>query len=379
MALNVMLWEMYFVLLAFAVLAIRNKRISIDRTGVLLFLFTVSYMLFYGINEGFASIGVFRVTIVFIAYLLGYSFYTSASFKQLSFLLILMTVAMAAHSIINMFYNGILYGSAVFYSGITKDIWSGEISSATGQAAYYFMISGTLGYVVSGKGEKGKRLLLLAVYIVVAIHNILLGGRTILVLSAISLIVAIGYILTKSRNRMKAISVALICVAVAILVYFLYSLNLFGIKTMFESSYFYYRFFVISDFGFESDRMARRMTYIANMLKYPLGGNHIRKDLGVGYAHDLWLDIFDDAGLITFILLLFYTILTVYRLLKFLKKSKNENVNILLSGIQLALLASFFTEPILNGCPSVLFMYCFFDGIISKMLKAKVAFHDIQE
>jgi hypothetical protein len=304
--------------------------------------------------------------------MIGYCVYDEPSSQRIKSMLLLMAAAMAAHSILNMVYNITQSGISVFYSGRTVDFWSGSISSATGQAAYYFMIAGCLGYIVCGSGEMKSRMWMLGIYAVALIHNLLLGGRTFLVLSLTSLIVGIVFSAVKSKNKRKLLTICIVSASIIGLIVLAYMLNWFGLRDFFQSSFFYYRFFITDSFSLESERMERRFLYLKNMFRYPFGGNNIRRYLGVGYAHDLWLDVYDDAGMIAFILLLVSTILSVRRAITLVRENQDENMTLLSLGLYVTLLASFLVEPILAGCPIVLVVYFLMDGLLSTYIDRKI-------
>lgn len=105
------------------------------------------------------------------------------------------------------------------------------------------------------------------------------------------------------------------------------------------------------------------------MLHYPFGGNNINKGLGVGYAHDLWLDVYDTVGVIPFVLICAYSIISMRRCLCFIRYSKDTNINLLVCCVYISLFVSFFVEPIMDACPMVFAVYCFIDGMLSRYMK----------
>ena len=90
--------------------------------------------------------------------------------------------------------------------------------------------------------------------------------------------------------------------AVAIAVYIRYQDT---ITRMFESTYLFHRISYANiaqsqdlfSFFKSSDRGNVRDQYIALMFDYPWGGRKVLSTVGF-YAHELWLDVFDSAGII---------------------------------------------------------------------------------
>ena len=205
------------------------------------------------------------------------------------------------------------------------------------------------------------------------IHDVLIGGRTFIALLLVAIVATIGFQILGGKKRLKALIVyLLILIIIAGVGIVLFQNNYFGFRKMFESSYMYRRFF--ADYSQrrigDTDRWDRKIVYLRYLLKYPFGGNHISKDLNVGYAHDLWLDTFDDAGLLTLLCLLAYTISSAFRFIKYAKEySSSFEEKVLFFLFPVVLMAAFFVEPILRGCPMVFFMYCFMDGMICRNIR----------
>ena len=102
------------------------------------------------------------------------------------------------------------------------------------------------------------------------------------------------------------------------------------------------------------------------------GGNHIRIDNGVGYAHDLWLDIYDAAGIIPFIIIFVYTLRAWIRAFSMLNDKKIESgFKVIFGSYTLVVSAYFFIEPIMYGAPLVLFSFCIIDGLVASYLTQK--------
>lgn len=115
----------------------------------------------------------------------------------------------------------------------------------------------------------------------------------------------------------------------------------------------------------KTGRWDRKAIYISNLFTYPFGGNHLRDEMGVGYAHDIWLDTFDDAGVLTMLLMLVYTIGATFRFFRYAKYNSEGVVEkITFYSFPVVIMLAFFVEPIMSGAPMVFFMYCFMDGLV---------------
>lgn len=107
---------------------------------------------------------------------------------------------------------------------------------------------------------------------------------------------------------------------------------------------------------------------IALMFDYPWGGRKALSKVGF-YAHELWLDVFDSAGIIPFVLIWIVTIQITFSNLKYIlnKKVPIEN-RVLITGITASVTVQFFFEPVLTGCRALLFSYLLICGIIRSQL-----------
>lgn len=371
-AMNIFQYGTYLVFLLFAAVVIVDRKMKIDQTGLLLLLFAITYVIFCGINGESYSNSLFRIVIFPLAYMIGLSLYKEATEKKIRNIILFIAVSMAMRPMVNFAYNLILEGEKAFKSGESVDIGTGVVSAATGQAAYYFFLIGTLAYVFFALKEKKLRFAMFVLYIVSLIHDIALGGRTFILLTVISLVVGLIYSLYSSKEKSPVYKAVLIIALLLFAVYVLFTFNVFGLRDFYESSYMYFRLYSIYSISFlETSRIDRKLVYISNMFKYPFGGNNIRRNLGVGYAHELWLDVFDDAGWIPYLLLCIYTLVSIFRWLRLAKGLKDRSIGVLVIGLLAVLLTAFFLEPILAGCPTVFAMYCIVDGVISSHLNYK--------
>ena len=144
---------------------------------------------------------------------------------------------------------------------------------------------------------------------------------------------------------------------------FLYNLNLFNLKASFEGTMLFQR---MATTNLQNDsRIDSWGTVLSGLFKYPLGGKG--PDLRAGYAHNLWLDVGYEGGLIPFILLLSFTIVSLYAVYRFLKTDHP----VYFKGITISLLTAlgiiFFLEPVLQGITVLFMFYCFLVGVIFKV------------
>ena len=102
------------------------------------------------------------------------------------------------------------------------------------------------------------------------------------------------------------------------------------------------------------------------MLDYPFGGGVMRTEIG-GYAHELYLDIYSDVGIIGYILVVAVMIIFAINVFKLIKSDKlSLETKGLLLCVFLGTNIVFFLEPIIQGSPWLFCIYCFLNGVILK-------------
>lgn len=83
------------------------------------------------------------------------------------------------------------------------------------------------------------------------------------------------------------------------------------------------------------------------------------------YAHNMWLDVGKQTGIIPCALLVTFFIINLKNLYKLIKNNEvSNNLKVLLIGVYTAVLLNLFVEPILQGEPLFFIMFCVIMGMI---------------
>ena len=86
---------------------------------------------------------------------------------------------------------------------------------------------------------------------------------------------------------------------------------------------------------------------------------------GLNYAHNVWLDLANAAGVIPFVALVGYTILSFFDLIKLLKSAYvSQGIKYAASGIYLAFVLYYMIEPALEANILYLIPWIYINGII---------------
>ncbi|PGU90689.1 hypothetical protein COD71_21335 [Bacillus cereus] len=111
-----------------------------------------------------------------------------------------------------------------------------------------------------------------------------------------------------------------------------------------------------SDPRFETWKEALRGLFIN-----PTGGR--KTSLSLNYAHNMWLDVGYDVGMLSFCLLCLVTFLALLTLRNFVKSSQPVLLKALIVGLYTAMFLTFMVEPIFQGWFTYFTIFCFIFGL----------------
>lgn len=295
---------------------------------------------------------------------------------------LLLSGGMASHVLLNFAYEISRYGMGILTNSRHIDIWSKTYSTATGVMVNASMAVGLLFYFLFLESRKTFKIIGLTILILITIYDIALGGRTYLFLLIIAFILSfvLRMILTQdfAGGVIFLLRLAVITAFVCGIIVIVFYAEGDKLSDFFENSYFYHRFFRegADQNMFETPRTERKIFFLKNMFQYLWGGNNLMNQCG-GRSHELWLDTFDQAGILPYLLIVIYTFASIKRMLKVVFCSKfNCNYRVALGAVWFCMLAQFFMEPVLIGAPILVFSYCMIDGMICNLLTNKIPVND---
>lgn len=266
------------------------------------------------------------------------------------------------HYLLNFFTN---YGDALGRN--TNDVWTGVVMAATGQATLACLMLGLSVAMVFLPPKRGLRGVSIVCILCMLSYNLVLAGRTMIVILMVLLVVSVLYMhkTLKSASQWIKLALGLLFALMVAVVLFMYDVG--GIQGyIFESNLFDRFGFSLESFTSDSSRATSKLAYLANAYKYPLGGLNMRAEFG--YAHDLLLDAYDEYGvaaLMLLVLILGSGIRSLYKLLK--HTSYGKEFKLALLCVYVSMLLEFCAEPILAGMPWLFSCYCLVNGCISGM------------
>ena len=369
--LNVINRYFYFVIAAVLVLLLMpNAKVRLNRSAFLLVAVSMCTLLFDP-NTQDRVLDMVKPFAYPLCYVLGTSVFTyrkgapvdlQKEEKNISTAICVIAGGPLLRFILNMITN---WGST---NRNVIDFWTKSEMAATGQAALACMaIAVAVAFLFSKAGNQ-KKIIGAAILLAIITYNLILAGRTIFVLILLIMMVAILYrCITEKIKIGKAVTIILVVLLVLVL---LYNNNVFGIKTTVESSNFYLRFYgdKYSQELDEDSRLEYKLAYLSHFLDYPWGGYRIYDALGHS-AHDLYLDLYSEAGVFAFIAIIAYIISSLSRMVKCLRSPRfTSPTKLLILCVYIACNIQFWLEPITRGMPWLLAAYCFIDGTITYLL-----------
>lgn len=362
---NMFAKHFYFIFAAFAISLFVFRDTKLNGTLFVLLIFSLSYIIFY---DFFSSgiMGMLRRLGFPMCYFVGYNFILRDSSviedeTKPEYNMIFPIMAMPLGAVVHFFINYLLNRGSEERNNI--DVWTNEIMSATGQGALAILGIGVFVALIFSNYKKIVKILAVIGLTLILLYNLVLAGRTILIITIGLLLIGCAYKLRHSNSEKKT-KILFAVIALVLLAIIAYSNNWFGLRDIITDSNLFKRF--EEENIKEDQRGSLKMQYLKNLFLFPWGGGRLNDFVG-GYAHDLFLDAYSDAGIITVVFLLAFVIASIAQTVKFvLKTTASYNIKLMVICVNIAALACFLVEPIMQGMAWMFSSYCFIQGVVAK-------------
>ena len=377
-SMNFMNRYFYFIFIAFILFFFfNNKSISITPTFFLLLSLSILFIIF-DTEVVKTTNDVIRQFIYPLSYILGLNCIKPKTYgiensknntEKLFFIFCVITsLGLLIHIILNLYMNWDSTDRNVI------DYWVKVESSATCNAALFCFGIGCLPAFFLNKTDKLLKIFSIVSLCVFVLFSLLLAGRTFFILFSITFICVFIYFIFSIEKKSKALKVFLIVSLIILLLVILYQNNVFNLKTVFEESNFYDRFFGDnSDVELDEDgRLKKKALYFTLMDDYFWGGGKLRQAAKTAYAHELYLDTYSRAGFIPYIMMVIFVFGRTFNALKLIKSKKlSLFTNCLIMGLFISINIEFLIEPIVEGVPWLLPTFCILCGMVDYMASCK--------
>ncbi len=368
-ALNFYNYYSYFLFISFILLLmIPSLKIRVNTSSFFLLLLGFSMLLFDPYSQR-SLFGMLRALTYVFSYTLGFSFIRSGQtyekkgtqFKQ-------MLTCVVGGTFLYYLLN--LTASIGRGNRNISDIWwSTDVSFAATRMACLACMATAVSVAIFFAYTKFRwKIAAFGLAALIIVYNFwVLAGRTLPLLMLCVIIVAFCFRCHEDKN--KTLRNILLAILFVILLVVAFNFNFLGMKTAFEHSSFYDRFFGKFSMDINYDkRTSVKLWYLRHMVDYRSGGSVMSAVRGV-YAHDLYLDSYNLAGPLALFGVVCYIIASLSRLKKVLKsKVISYNIKQVILCLYTAINIQFFLEPIIQGVPWLLAFYCIIDGMVTYFL-----------
>lgn len=283
----------------------------------------------------------------------------------------LLAFGMGLHVILSGIMEMILHGPHGFFMSSTHyDFWTRQKMSSTAIAIDEDLLIGILYYVLLKENNRKCKVLLITELVLGMFYLIVIGRRTSLMMMITSFMAMFAYEAIVTKNISIKLVRILICIAI-IFISLALVITVFYRFDIFSSRLFFDQFKIITVFQqgvLDTDRLKLFIGAIKLMPYHLFGGQEISSILGMP-VHELWLDIYDYAGIIPYLLMIIYSLMFVRTILRlFRNEGISNNTKILLFGVDICIMIQMFLEPVMTGASLFLIISIIIDGITERML-----------
>ena len=254
----------------------------------------------------------------------------------------------------------------------TIDFWNNNMLSATLQGTMLTMIMSLFFWIMVYNKKNYIKIIYLICYILSLLYLTVLATRTTIIISIVVLLIVYfinGLLNKKTSKNIKILIIGCIFIIFANVIY---NNNMFNLKNIINKSNLIQRMSQKEGLDrSDKNRFEAQLIGIKYIINNPFGSNSKIGDLD--YAHNFWIDVGKEAGIIPFILIVLYTINYCVSLVGITKhKEISVKYKIFLWSIYLGVSINFFVEPILQGIPFYFMIFTLINGMVdSQYIKLK--------
>lgn len=268
--------------------------------------------------------------------------------------------------------NG-LYGALNYFARLQKftattwadrysvDIWTGLPVAPTNQGANFTLaVSLVFWAILIFRNKKILGISIMTLSVVGLQCGFDTASRTIILIFAIVLSVNI-ILYIKLENVNKKIKTVFVVLLAVLLLYLAYVYDFANIRTTLLDSNLFQRMDQLEYEGYQEGRFIRWKIIFEQAPMYLMGNMPPIE----WHAHNLWLDIYKDAGIFPFTGLFLYTVSVIIDLFKVIKiGSIDTKMKLMLISVVLGLIINFMVEPVLNAIPMIFCEFIIITGYI---------------
>ncbi len=360
---------MWFILAFYMItIEISSLLAAIDKLGILLFLFSISYSVIYFMHPDAHIALILGYAVAPITfYAIGKYFWMKyRSYNVFYFLFVFLSMGYALIPAISILYNIIENG---FVGTRSLKLLTRDVVSGGPLLGSFFMMNmaaiGTI-FVQGSKSIENKiKIITLIVFIISLLCVLRVASRTQLGIAIISLLVTISYLSVKqsfSKNFKLFLTIALILIVGIISISF--NTSILNMLNQRNNS--------TEQLLIANGRTELWMSSLNNIFTKPLGWN-LSSDIS-GYSHNLWLDVSRIGGIAPFLFLSIFTLLCIRLVFKTVKVSpQNLYFNTIILVLFAGFMTEFFVEPVMESMFNLFLVFSLLTGILSGYVEKELA------
>lgn len=333
------------------------------RIFIILCLFGISFLFFARAQGLFAFIGLF----VPMAYYVG-SNINEITEENVKSIIYIIAFGMMVHVLLNFGLDLYDKGFHIFYSTSHHDIWTlSDMSESSTSTNYVFFFS-LIYYLLFHEKNNKIKYIAIALFVISSFYCIALGQRTILFLLVISFVFALildnAVLKIHKINKKTTLTIISIIGFGVIALVILYVLNS---RNYYNNILDMRLFGKLLNKGIKTERLDILIQTINNAPQHLWGNFEISQVIGI-MPHDLWSDVYDIAGIITFILLVMHSVSFVLISIKMIKNKKiSKEFKLFIYPLLLCISLQLLLEPIMSGLSVFFMIIIIIESIIEKL------------
>ncbi|MCE3202471.1 O-antigen ligase family protein [Paenibacillus sonchi] len=341
-------FAIYLLIPIFLFVFFRNgAKVKKSQTVLLMFSLIYTYLLSFYNQRGNSLLFITAVFPSILYYFGGYLGRNDLDYRKTYRVIFAVVFVLTAFSYLSVVTSDLSHLQV--WRGATS-IWGKELT-ATGIGTYLSLGIALLpaAFLVESKRVKLASLILFLFSVYTMFK---LGSRTGVLIIGVSIV--ISFLLIGRITLKKIFSIATTVVLLTVLL------------RIVDSTFLLNRFSTTS--GLNDPRFEAWKAAFAGLFKYPLGGE--MAPLPLKFAHNMWLDVGFEAGIVPFLLLTMFTLSVIKSLFIIRNTNLPQGLKVIYFCLFTAFFITFSLEPIMEGWFYYFNVFCFFAGLMKQNIIA---------
>lgn len=338
---------------------IKRRSIIIELKSAVMYCFLISYMV-SAVMKGYFSL-TFASTHVMCPFMMYYwgreifekSIYSEKQLRKEFYIIFAGFFVMGLLSLLYCITNETGSRMEVY------SIWGGTANSGIQQTIFFVLPESLILYFMLFGGKFSTKCLGISAGVSSIVNILYFAGRSgfAIILLANTVTLMMFFLQTSANTRRKTTMIGSVMIIAMII---MFNSNVLGVKSIWLDSNMYDRLYV-NQYGLESkSRIEMWATGLQELAKNPFNSTF-------KYAHNFWIDIALEGGIITGVLLVLYSMISLIDVYRMILKNKSISIKtrIFIASLYAGTFAAFMVEPMMQSLPLLTGNLFFMDSAIS--------------